>query len=370
MKRKSTNETHPRKYETYPRPKPLPGLKMSLPALKKARVQGPWFKRSVERWNLIAPFDPNVTEKDWEKYYKERAALDWYAMVIWDWDERKYPPWTEDFPQPKMSDMFTSKYGDNKPSTIVGKAEKDSLRKAIKSVIDDCPELLACGLKEGEDLGEKMGSGLYFLKVNVETVLDENSELYTDMTVTTRLYSPFGLGTSIDFELCWCMQREPYADQMHYAKSRMAIRSASFCRPLHPTLSQTTVLKTDRSKRAVEFFTVIEKPTDMGAKKAHIESLYVMSSRKLRLAEKALFGFENLLPDSQIFSLLAHSTVKLPLKRIFNRLEWEGEELKEIQGTSISRSWGKDADLAYAHLRGDQVVLPPENLRYKHPNVK
>lgn len=209
---------------------------MSLPA----RAQGHWLKRSVERWNLIAPFDPNVTEREWEKYYKERAALDWYTLVIGLSKKRwrgasQYPPWTEDFPRPKMSNIFEITFGTVKHGNILSKIEMNSMRKAIKSVVDDCPELLHRGLKKGEDLGEKMASGLYFLKAKSEATLDEVNVVELDFVVSTRLYSPFGLGTSIDFELCWEKEIDPNAARR--ASSQMAIRSASSCRPKKPTVS-------------------------------------------------------------------------------------------------------------------------------------
>lgn len=35
--------------------------------------------RAVERWGLLPPYDPSVTEAQWEGYYKERAALEWHT---------------------------------------------------------------------------------------------------------------------------------------------------------------------------------------------------------------------------------------------------------------------------------------------------
>jgi hypothetical protein len=49
---------------------------------------GPWMARSIERWQLQAPYEVNLPDAAWEQYYKERAALDWHhkaALVCWYW---------------------------------------------------------------------------------------------------------------------------------------------------------------------------------------------------------------------------------------------------------------------------------------------
>lgn len=45
---------------------------------------GPWLARCIEHWGLLAPFDPSVTEAQWEAYFKERAATEGhsYAFVV------------------------------------------------------------------------------------------------------------------------------------------------------------------------------------------------------------------------------------------------------------------------------------------------
>ncbi len=48
------------------------GLEAKLPA-----KPGLWLARSISKWGLVAPYDPTVTEAQWEQYYKERAALEW-----------------------------------------------------------------------------------------------------------------------------------------------------------------------------------------------------------------------------------------------------------------------------------------------------
>lgn len=57
-----------------PRPKLVSGLQHFLPA-----QPGPWLQQCIERWGLVAPYDPSVTEAQWESYFKERAALEWHT---------------------------------------------------------------------------------------------------------------------------------------------------------------------------------------------------------------------------------------------------------------------------------------------------
>jgi hypothetical protein len=40
---------------------------------------GPWMARSIERWQLQAPYEVNLSDATWEQYYKERATVDWYT---------------------------------------------------------------------------------------------------------------------------------------------------------------------------------------------------------------------------------------------------------------------------------------------------
>jgi hypothetical protein len=49
---------------------------------------GPWMARSIERWQMQAPYEVDLPDAAWEQYYKERAALEWYYnafSVRWCW---------------------------------------------------------------------------------------------------------------------------------------------------------------------------------------------------------------------------------------------------------------------------------------------
>ncbi len=37
---------------------------------------GVWAQKCIKKWNLLAPYDTDITETQWEAYYNERIALD------------------------------------------------------------------------------------------------------------------------------------------------------------------------------------------------------------------------------------------------------------------------------------------------------
>lgn len=129
-------------------PKMLPGLLRAEPA-----DAGPWLQRCIARWRLTAPFDPSVTESQWEDYYMERAALDWWteangckepksdggAGASDDASADKEPEWKEDFDKPSMG---TYPDCESWGSTDTVKEHVASLRAAMKVVAGGCPPLL------------------------------------------------------------------------------------------------------------------------------------------------------------------------------------------------------------------------------------
>jgi hypothetical protein len=340
MKRKSTADdvepitptSRPRK----PLPHRLPGLKMKLPARK------PWLKRCVTRWNLLAPFDTsNVTEQDWEAYYKERAALDWYTLANGlsrrkrplpkanDRDSHSrpldvaeplvnFPRWKEDFPKPYMAQYPG---GDSACGTTdFVKYHLESLRKAIKKTVDECPELskLAPGEK---DIGEMLASSIYVINGQGDWT-DYNDP--TDFFFTTRLYSPFGLGTSIDFELDFHHEyRLGIPENTSVIKT--AIRSACHCSPSEPTLSGIDQRQIPRQKRNTLLFS--------NEYRFGRYQLGKMEHEELKLAEEALFGRQNLLSDDKMFSLLLHCIADVAVKKInkdlseLDKVHWTGQSL-------------------------------------------
>lgn len=57
-----------------PEPPPLPRPSPLL--------SGPWLGRCIERWGLVAPYDPTVSEEQWQKYFQERATLEWHTQAF------------------------------------------------------------------------------------------------------------------------------------------------------------------------------------------------------------------------------------------------------------------------------------------------
>jgi hypothetical protein len=151
---------------------------------------GPWLQKCVGRWQLIAPFDKTIIDGHWEAYYKERAALDWYTNVANGFysvfsDEVE---WTEDFPQPEMESLDNRDH-DMEDDTVQNHVK--SFGKGLKETISGCPKLI----KDVPDIGDKLAAGIYML--GGSTDWDGNCDC-CDFNCETRLYSPYGLGTSVN----------------------------------------------------------------------------------------------------------------------------------------------------------------------------
>lgn len=67
--------------QAQPLPLPSTDAPRALPPARRP-APGPWLQRCIERWGLTAPFDPEVTEAQWEGYFKERAALEWHTNAF------------------------------------------------------------------------------------------------------------------------------------------------------------------------------------------------------------------------------------------------------------------------------------------------
>jgi hypothetical protein len=167
---------------------------------------GKWAAKCIDRWRLVAPFDPSVTETQWKAYYQERAALDWWTEAngcvfhsseyttddrrsTEDYDDHgkhfSLPPWTEDFPNPihAIENAFPGSWASFGDRSNDLKLHTKSLRKAVEEVARGCRHL------EGD-----IEQGVYVLSGWSEW----DCETLEKFDLVTRVYSPSGLGTSLD----------------------------------------------------------------------------------------------------------------------------------------------------------------------------
>ena len=279
-----------------PNPKALPGLLDALP-----EDAGEWLQACVSRWNLIAPFDPTIPDEMWESYYRERAALDWYIneanglQEVWT-EETAYgersakpnPAWTEDFPKPPM---YAYLDGDCYQEFDTPQNHVKSIGEALKKVVEGCPQLT--DEAGNENIGDKLAAGVYVL----EGYTNWDDDDCRSFDCKTRLYSPYGLGTAVDFKLRWHFrQRMTFTE--HFATVDFAVRSCEDINHLEPQKSAVAQKGVPgNSANAISLFSMDR--ADSGYLKRTI-----VAANKLRKAEETLFGRKNLLSERKMFNIL------------------------------------------------------------------
>ncbi|KAG8688527.1 hypothetical protein FRC11_005279 [Ceratobasidium sp. 423] len=119
-------------------------------------------RRCIEKWCLLSPYDHSITEEQWELYYEERLALD---------EINTYGGEASDPVQPD---------GLRPPLRVLEESAADAAAVIYGSVLaQDSKIAIARALRGSLYITEAEGEEGCF-------------------TVNTRLYSPFGIGTSID----------------------------------------------------------------------------------------------------------------------------------------------------------------------------
>ncbi|KIY53216.1 hypothetical protein FISHEDRAFT_55304 [Fistulina hepatica ATCC 64428] len=189
-----------------------PAKKATTPKLKKSKMPNwtsshwspekpatDWARKCVERWCLLPPYDTSISEELWEKYYQEREALD--GVNTPNSDASK-PIVSEELGQDTF--RILSAASTNVSAAIYGSVLDEDTRRAIARTI--------------------RGS-LYFLDLwgNDEEGGGDNPRT---VNAKTRLYSPFGLGTSVDlsYNFHW---RQFRAGERFSDLSKMSVQRSS-----------------------------------------------------------------------------------------------------------------------------------------------
>ncbi|KAE8454461.1 hypothetical protein EG329_000084 [Mollisiaceae sp. DMI_Dod_QoI] len=139
-------------------------------------------QRCIEKWNLLAPYDTRITEKEWEEYFEERIIL-----------EKTNTENTEEYKRVKSEELMQN------TTRLLGEARE----KLAQVILGSCLET-----SERIQIANTFKVSLYYLDLwgNEEDGGGEDEDggrtSFSPRTVSssTRLYSPFGLGTSVDFK--------------------------------------------------------------------------------------------------------------------------------------------------------------------------
>ncbi|CAE6354710.1 unnamed protein product [Rhizoctonia solani] len=195
-----------------------PEVRRHLPASKLEKGTAPnwnenpaWTQeKPTGEWaaNLLAPYDTTITEEQWQAYYEERSALDKINTI--------------DSPE---SAAIGGECLDENMWRVLRKAAEQVTSAILSSALGDA--------ERKKSISRTLLGSLYFMSV------DGSSEGLgapepRNLDMTTRLYSPFGLGTSIDFHYNYHYRMRSYEDERN-AMLNAATREISECNPSKST---------------------------------------------------------------------------------------------------------------------------------------
>ncbi|CAE6444770.1 unnamed protein product [Rhizoctonia solani] len=139
------------------------------PEWSKNIPKGKNAKLCIEKWCLLPPYDHEITEKQWKAYHDERSALDKANTCGYDAK-----------PTLKPEDVCAN------PWRVLEMASQNISSAIYGSVLDE----------EGKTaIARTLRGSLYFIELEGEDDGGGPRSVYAK----TRLYSPFGIGTSVDF---------------------------------------------------------------------------------------------------------------------------------------------------------------------------
>ncbi|KAK4702726.1 hypothetical protein P7C70_g3494, partial [Phenoliferia sp. Uapishka_3] len=144
--------------------------KATNPGWSSIPPSGPYGKACVEKYCLLAPFDPSITEAHWKEYSDERSALDTYNTTNGAEDH---------FECSNLSD--NANFAFEKLST----ASSILAREIMGTTLDTTEKTL---------LSRTLRGSLYLLHVEGE---DDGNGSPRTVKTTLRLYGPHGLGRSL-----------------------------------------------------------------------------------------------------------------------------------------------------------------------------
>ncbi|EUC61973.1 hypothetical protein RSOL_410140 [Rhizoctonia solani AG-3 Rhs1AP] len=125
-------------------------------------------KLCIEKWCLLAPYGHGITEKQWKAYHDERSALDQDNTCGYD-------------ARPTLKPEYLCA----NPWRVLEFASQSIASAIYGSVLDE---------DEKTAIARTIRGSLYFIELE-----GEDDDGPRSVSAKTRLYSPFGIGTSVDF---------------------------------------------------------------------------------------------------------------------------------------------------------------------------
>ncbi|VDB96537.1 unnamed protein product [Peniophora sp. CBMAI 1063] len=235
-----------------------------------------WARRAIDRWQLLPPYDTSIDDSAWKDYYEERLALEELNKIE----------------TPEANRLLASQVFDKKSIELLRQARKDIARVLRGAALWD-------GAREGYP--RSASSGLYFTSLSsVSGILPPGSRVEgpeLSVRVKTRLYSPLGLGTSLDLYYNHHIMRPQSASFRNLSTLLARDRSIQDCDTRNPALSGVV--------RATGYGYVEERlPGTSEILQVIDERVSHIDQAALHELEKALFGTSRWLSPRKILQLV------------------------------------------------------------------
>ncbi|KAF8597790.1 hypothetical protein BDV93DRAFT_527188 [Ceratobasidium sp. AG-I] len=140
------------------------------PEWSQESPRGEWGKKCVERWCLLPPYDTSIEEEQWRIYYRERSALDKVNSL-----------------GAIESEVIECEVLDKDTWRVLRRAAENVAAAIMGSSLDDS--------ERKKRIAYTLMGSLYFTSLEGSSECDCSTR---EVNIKTRLYSPFGIGTSID----------------------------------------------------------------------------------------------------------------------------------------------------------------------------
>ncbi|EUC61985.1 hypothetical protein RSOL_411760 [Rhizoctonia solani AG-3 Rhs1AP] len=243
------------------------------PGWSDSQPTGEWGKKCVETWCLLAPYDSTVTEEQWKKYYDERSALD--RVNTLRRGGHSGPIESEDLRQPTWGILHES--GNVVAAAIMGSAQLPDIgrKKRITHVL--------------------FGS-LYFIRLD-GTDEGNGPPEPRHIDVYSRLYSPFGIGTSVDFHYAYHYRRRfERQDDERFASLTARLRTIADCGAAPPNQSEDD----EENAGPADAYVIFDSQEDGGG---GLNTQFI-DELTLKQFEKSLFGTEGWLSPRKMTDIL------------------------------------------------------------------
>ncbi|KAJ7036096.1 hypothetical protein C8F04DRAFT_1096179 [Mycena alexandri] len=290
--------------------------------------------KCIERWCLLPPYNTRLPDAQWKEYYLERTALD---EINTKHSNKSKKIVSEELGQDTFSILRAA--SSNVAATIYGAAQLDEADKTR--------------------IARTLRGSLYFTELwgNDEEGGGDNPRTVNSKT---RLYSPFGLGTSL--ELVYNFHWRQFRAGEQFSDFVVGQRDIEECDSADPRKC-TAVVKDSRSR---------EKPGEFSVKVFDMNNAKVKgtTAQKLTDFEDQFFGASGWLSPLKWYNLLcAAGTVLRYKEENRSTVTQAGTKFKFFQGESAGQELRKSENDVFARLEtekfgalGDEEVCVPQRL--------